>query len=281
MLAVNSKKIIIDNHRVYHIDIAGDPANPPILLLHGFTGSHSSWAPLLPALLPYHRLIIPDLPGHGDSFLSSDLDEMTMTVTAHDLKAILQLLGIQRTGILGYSMGGRLALHTALCNRELVECLILESSTAGIPNFKEQMARRQQDESLADEIESRGLAWFVEYWSHLPLFATQSRLPFTIKEREQNIRLGHNPYGLAQSLRAAGTGRQESLWPELPYFQIPTLIITGRDDEKFVKIGHQLHQQLALSQFLIIDNAGHTVHLEQPERFLSVVIEFLQTIKMR
>ncbi len=281
MVAINSMQIMVGNNRSYHIDLAGDPANPALLLLHGFTGSRVSWEPLMPAFLPNYRLIAPDLPGHGNSFVSANPEEMTMSVTAQDMKALLLELGIHHAGILGYSMGGRLALHTALYNEGLLDFLILESSTAGIANFEEQMARRQRDNFLADEIESRGLAWFVEYWSNIPLFSTQSRLPSVVIERERKIRLSHAPHGLAQSLRAAGTGSQASLWPILRDCRAPTLIIAGQDDEKFVRIGRQLHEELPFSEFMTINNAGHAVHLEQPEQFLAAVTTFLHTIKVR
>jgi 2-succinyl-6-hydroxy-2,4-cyclohexadiene-1-carboxylate synthase len=281
MVAITSKKIVVGNDRIYHIDLAGDPTRPPIMLLHGFTGSRSSWTPFLPALATKYHVVIPDLPGHGESFVSPNIYNMTMNVTAQDLKEILQRLGIKHTGILGYSMGGRLALHMQLYAAELVDFLILESSTAGIANFGERIERRQKDDSLAGKIESRGLTWFVDYWSNIPLFSAHSRLPSAVKERERQIRLSHNPYGLAQSLRAAGTGRQASLWPVLPYYRAPTLIIAGEDDEKFQAIGRHLHRQLSRSQFIVIDGAGHTTHLEQPERFSTAVTDFLQTLHVR
>ncbi|WP_051351056.1 2-succinyl-6-hydroxy-2,4-cyclohexadiene-1-carboxylate synthase [Sulfobacillus thermosulfidooxidans] len=281
MVNSTSQTIVINHNRVYHISMAGNPALPALLLLHGFTGSHASWSDLLPALTQVFRVVMPDLPGHGQSFYSSDPHEMSLHVTARDLQKILEQLGITKAGVLGYSMGGRLALHMPLYAPNMVDFLIVESATAGIDNLSERILRQQHDEQLASYIETRGLEWFVPYWSQIPLFASQRTLPNAVLQRQEEIRFGHHPYGLAQSLRAAGTGHQASLWPILPYYRAPTLIVTGQYDDKYQRIGQKLHRMIPNSQWVNIAHSGHTVHLEQPASFLSAIEQFYLTILSR
>ncbi|WP_053958485.1 2-succinyl-6-hydroxy-2,4-cyclohexadiene-1-carboxylate synthase [Sulfobacillus thermosulfidooxidans] len=281
MVNQTSQTLVINHNRVYHISMAGNPALPVLLLLHGFTGSHASWDDLLPDLTQMFRVVMPDLPGHGQSFYSSDPHDMSLHITAGDLQKILERLGITKAGVLGYSMGGRLALHLPLYAPNLVDFLVVESATAGIDNLSERILRKQQDEQLASYIETRGLDWFVPYWSHIPLFASQKTLPIAVLDHQEEIRFGQDPYGLAQSLRAAGTGHQASLWPILPYYRAPTLIVTGQKDEKYQSIGQKLHHTMPNSQWVNIAHAGHTVHLEQPESFLSAIKHFYLTTLSR
>lgn len=265
---------MVDNHRGYQIYLSGNPSSPPLLLLHGFTGSHASWNSIVPGLTQKYWIIVPDLPGHGESFVTANRRDMALDVTAQDLAKILRDLGVKKSGVLGYSMGGRLALHLGLYASSLVEFLILESTTAGIEDTLERSRRRYSDDDLAAQIDARGLEWFVQYWGNLSLFATQNTLPPAVLEHQRQIRLSHKPYGLAQSLRAAGAGQQASLWPILPYYRAPTLIIAGQHDDKYRTLGEKLHRLLPMSDLVVVDGAGHTVHLEQPEHFLSAVKHF-------
>ena len=110
----------------------------------------------------------------------------------------------------GYSMGGRYALHVALRHPGLVRRLVLVSATGGIDDPRDRAARRQADEALAAKVETEGVAAFVAWWLERPLFAT---LP--AEAAAVDSRLGGTAAGLAASLRLAGTGTQQPLWSEL------------------------------------------------------------------
>jgi 2-succinyl-6-hydroxy-2,4-cyclohexadiene-1-carboxylate synthase len=248
----------------------------PLLLLHGFTGSAATWAPLIGALPPHFHAIAPDLIGHGRSDSPPAAERYRMERCVADLLALLDALEIARADVLGYSMGGRVALHLAVVAPERVSALVLESSSPGIADATERQARSAADEALAELIERAGLAAFVERWERLPLFASQASLPEDTRARLHTQRLRNNPLGLANSLRGMGTGQQESLWDRLAELNIPTLLLAGELDAKYCALAGAMHALLPGARTMIMPGAGHAVHLEQPQAFGKNVLEFLR-----
>ncbi|MBV9689293.1 MAG: 2-succinyl-6-hydroxy-2,4-cyclohexadiene-1-carboxylate synthase [Ktedonobacteraceae bacterium] len=247
----------------------------PLVLLHGFTASAASWGYHLDRLAAQGlRVIALDMLGHGASDAPECPERYSLAHYQQDILAVLHELGVRQGEaiLLGYSMGGRIALYTAFAG--FFRALILESASPGIENVAERTQRRLSDEALAARIERGGVAAFVEYWEHLPLFASQQRLPPQQQQALHVQRLRSRAVGLAQSLRGAGTGMQPSLWGELPELRIPTLLIAGELDTKFCTIARRMAQTLPYVQLQIVPNAGHTVHLEQPEQFDQLVINF-------
>lgn len=241
----------------------------PLLMLHGFTGSGRVWEGFR---FPGYRVYAPDLLGHGDTDAPADPARYRIEQAAADLADMLNELAI----VLGYSMGGRLALYFALQYPDKVGGLILESASPGIENEQERVARAESDFALADSIERDGVAAFIDQWERLPLFATQ-----TPDQRAmlRPIRLGQRPHGLANSLRGMGTGVQPSFWGRLHEIAIPTLILTGALDAKYCAIGERMASLMPRAQQVIIPNAGHTPHLEQPDAFCAAVESFLRGAK--
>lgn len=248
---------------------------PPLLILHGFTGSTAEWDEVAPLLMPHATLLKVDLLGHGRSPAPVELDAYRMEQAVTDLLALLDRNRLEQVALLGYSMGGRVALHLAAAAPERVTALILASASPGLAEAQERAVRRASDEALADRIEQQGLAWFVDYWTNIPLFTSQARLPSATRAALRARRLRGTAHGYAQSLRGMGTGHQRSLWEELPQLTMPTLLITGMLDQKFVAINEQMAEALPNVVHVRIAEAGHTVHLEQPQAFCEVVVRFL------
>lgn len=233
-----------------------------LALVHGFTQTRRCWAPVADELAADHELVLVDAPGHGRS---SDV--------AADLVAGGALIG-ETAGAatyLGYSMGGRFVLHTALERPELVEGLVLIGATAGIEDPAERARRVAEDEQRAQRIERIGVEAFVDEWLRLPLFAG---LPAEASCRDE--RLENRADGLAASLRLAGTGTQLPTWERLGELTMPVLVVAGADDTKFVALGHRMATAIGPNAaFETVPGAGHTAHLEQPERFLSLLRRWL------
>jgi len=250
-------------------------SNQTLVLLHGFTGSAAGWGQLMDILADYGlRIIAIDLPGHGQSDAPDDTKRYSIEYCQKDILAALQTLGVHKGQaiILGYSMGGRIALYTALSG--YFRALILESASPGLEDPAEREERRTSDEALAASIEREGVPAFIERWERLPLFASQRTLPFECREALHRQRLQNNAIGLAQSLRGVGTGVQPSLYAQLSTLHIPVLLIAGELDTKFTTIAKHMAQALPQSQLHIIPAAGHTVQLEQPQLFTSLVGNF-------
>lgn len=261
----------------YAIEEAG--AGEPLVLLHGFTGRAANWRPLLPRLARQWRVIAIDLPGHGDSGAPAGVARYKMAHVAADLVELVTRRAAAPAHWLGYSMGGRLALYVAVKHPGLMQSLIVESATAGLSNTAERQARRAADEALAARIERDGIAAFVDSWEQLPLFAGLARLPEEARAALHNQRLDNNPAGLANSLRGMGAGAQPSLWSRLASATAPTLLIAGAEDAKFVALNERLSTALPNATLCLVADAGHTVHLEQPEAFSAAVTRFLEGLR--
>jgi 2-succinyl-6-hydroxy-2,4-cyclohexadiene-1-carboxylate synthase len=243
-----------------------------LVLLHGFTGSAAGWRHHMDSLADYGlRIIALDLLGHGQSDAPKDAKRYSIEHCQKDIVAALEELGVHKgqATMLGYSMGGRIALYTAFSG--FFRALILESASPGLKDPSEREKRRRSDEALAASIEREGVPTFIERWERLPLFASQKTLPFGCREALHRQRLQNNATGLALSLRGVGTGVQPSLHARLPTLHMPVLLIAGELDTKFTMIAKHMAQALPQSQLHIILAAGHTVHLEQPQLFTSLV----------
>ena len=255
-------------------------SDPTLVMLHGFTGSAAGWGRQLDTLAAYGlRIIALDLLGHGQSDAPDDPQRYTIEHCQQDILAALQELGVSkgRAILLGYSMGGRIALYAAFSG--FFRALILESASPGLEDPVERERRRISDETLAASIEREGIQAFIGRWEKLTLFASQKTLPLECRETLRRQRLQNRATGLAQSLRGVGLGVQPSLYARLPTLQIPVLLIAGELDTKFTAIARQMVQALPQAQVRIIPGAGHTVHLEQPEEFVSLVGDFSLSIK--
>jgi len=259
------------------VELRGEARNSAqtLILLHGFTGSAAAWGHQLDTLADYGlRIIALDLLGHGQSDAPDDPQRYTIERCQQDILAGLQELGVSKgqATILGYSMGGRIALYTAFSG--FFRALILESASPGLEDPAEREQRRVSDEALAASIEGEGVPAFIERWENLRLFASQRTLPSECREALHRQRLQNSATGLAQSLRGIGTGVQPSLYARLPTLHIPVLLIAGALDTKFTAIAQRMVQALPQSQLRIVPAAGHTVHLEQPQLFTSLVGDF-------
>lgn len=247
-----------------------------LVMLHGFTGSARSWDEHIPVFSQQYEVITPDLLGHGDTAAPQTPERCQIERAAADLIALLDALRLERAHLLGYSMGGRLALYVAAHYSDRIQSLILESASPGLRTEEDRAARRQQDNALADRIEQEGVAWFVDYWERLPLWDSQRRtLSAEAKQALRAERLRHTSHGLANSLRGMGTGAQPSLWENLRMLTVPVQLIVGERDAKFTNINQEMATLLPDVRLDIVPDAGHAVHLEQPKAFQQIVTAFL------
>jgi len=246
---------------------------PPVVLLHGFTGTGRSMGALSRALECGYETILPDLPGHGRSAAAAALGFEQCTDA---LVATLDAAGHRRAHWLGYSMGARLALGCALRHPDRAQSLVLISGRAGIEDPVERAERRAADDALAQRIEAIGVEAFLEEWLAQPMFAPLARRGTAFMAAERNARLAGTAPGLAQSLRSLGPGAQPPLFGALRELRIPVLLIAGALDQRFVALAGDLASRIERAALRVIDDAGHAVHLEQPESVRRVVREFLR-----
>lgn len=264
--------ICIMNGVRYHVEVTGKGF--PLVLLHGFTGDSTTWTTFSKKWCQERQVIVIDIIGHGKTDSPTDVKRYDMLSVVEDVKKILESLGISKTDMLGYSMGGRLALSFAIQYPECIRQLILESSSPGLESEKERMNRRENDEKICRFIEEQGIEKFVEYWGNIPLFSSQKKLPQQKQKEIQEQRLQNNPVGLCNSLRGMGTGSQPSWWEHLQNFQGETLLVTGSLDEKFCNIAKRMETLMTNANWITVEECGHAIHVEQPEKFGTIVKEF-------
>lgn len=238
-------------------------SGPRIVALHGFTQDASHWDTLAPWLTQGRELLAVDLPGHGGSSgISLDLEGTAA--------ALVEFCDEGPIDLIGYSLGARTALVTALAIPNRVRRLILISATAGIADDDERARRRAADEALADDLEASGdVREFLERWLAQPMFDRLGGAGGL--ER----RLANTPDGLAKSLRLMGTGTMTPRWEDLSALTTPTLVIAGANDTKFAALAQRLDAGLAVSTFSLIPGANHACHLESPERVGVIVASWL------
>jgi 2-succinyl-6-hydroxy-2,4-cyclohexadiene-1-carboxylate synthase len=269
---------LIINEVRYHLCQAG--SGEPVFLLHGFTGSYRSWERLIATgpLVDSRKLFL-DLPGHGRTESPRSPARYHIHHLATDMVRLADHLRIDRFGLMGYSMGGRLALYTALEHPARVRWLVLESASPGLATEQERRERRLQDEALAQRIEDEGVAPFVARWEALPLWESQRRLGSDVRSALREQRLANDPVGLANSLRGLGTGAQPSLWARLHELSMPVLLVTGDDDHKFTALAARMCQANPRLQRLAFAEAGHAVHLEQPVALGAGISAFVRRVQ--
>ena len=248
---------------------------PPLLLLHGFTGSSDTWTSLRTALGDTYSTLAVDLPGHGASTAPSDPGRYALDRTADDLLQVLDRFDIARVVVLGYSLGGRVALRFALAHSDRVAAVVLESASPGIADPAERAARVASDAALADRIERDGVATFVDTWERLPLWASQLALPPATRGQLRAQRLTNDARGLANSLRGAGAGVDPPVLDALVRLAVPTLLVAGALDAKYVAAGRVIASVIPGAELAIVPEAGHAVHLERPDAFAALVRDFL------
>lgn len=249
----------------------------PLVLLHGFTGSHASWSAIAAALRPGRRVIAIDLPGHGATTIRRAAFDWSLGATADLVAETLAGIRVESADVLGYSMGGRVALGLALAHPTRVERLVLESASAGLASAAARARRRAADAKLAAAIGRDGITAFVRRWEALPLFHSLARQPDEVRAALRRARLACDPAGLAASLRGLGLGSQPWLGGRLDALPMPVLLVTGGDDAKFTRTAIRLLPRFAHATHEIVAGAGHLPHLEQPARFLRAVRDFLTT----
>jgi 2-succinyl-6-hydroxy-2,4-cyclohexadiene-1-carboxylate synthase len=244
-----------------------------VLFLHGFMGRAGDWRGVSTGLGERLFRIAVDLPGHGAS-TGMPPDRYTMGGAARSVLEVLDGAGVDRATIVGYSMGGRLALYLALRHPDRCASLFLESASPGLEGTGERAARRRADEEKATRLEGGDFEGFLHDWYRQPLFAPlawdEHLLRRTIEDKGRN-----DPAELAKSLRGLGTGSQPPLWGELPNLRVSALAVAGGLDEKFVGVSHRMASRAPGMRAAVVPGAGHNVHAEAPTAYLSSLEGFL------
>lgn len=243
-------------------------------MLHGFMGSGEVFGPMIENLMSFCNPVTIDLPGHGNSDGSEDPERYQTEKQLNDFDSILQRLNLNPLVLYGYSMGGRLALHMALEYPGYFSGIILESSTCGIISDRERKKRSGIDADRAKAIEN-DYSGFLKEWISLPLFNCENS-----KEAHRSVYSSvmenQKPTFMASSLRGFGSGSMQPACGRLHSFDKPVLLLAGSKDEKFVKINRQMENEFPDAATIIVRDACHRVHLDQPEKLVMEIETYIK-----
>jgi len=238
-----------------------------VAALHGFTLTGAQFAPVESHRLQWHA---PDLPGHGRTQVEPTDVPTTVSALGHWLQSFDDPLPL-----LGYSQGGRMALLVALEYPDLVDRLILVSSSPGLRDEADRKARRGSDEDLARRIETIGLDAFLTEWLEGPVTGT-SHLDDDVRRTDRTVRNENTAAGLASALRVLGQGAQPFVGDRLNELSVPVLTISGERDEKYQRLARAIASSVRDGRHVSIPDAGHNVVLDAPNELAALVANFCE-----
>lgn len=251
---------------------------PHLLFVHGFLGEAADWDTLRSLLDSHVVAECFELPGHGVAPPVAGTAADWFPEAARRLAAACAALPAPPV-VAGYSMGGRVALYTALRCPGAARGLVLLAADPGLDDEPTRAQRGKRDAALADELaaardEKTFAAWLLR-WYTAPLFGGLNRHPaFDALLRR---RLRQSPKALAAALRGLSVARQPSLWGALPALRCPALYIAGADDTRYCAVAERIAHVGGRWQTAICSGAAHAVHIEQPQVAARLLRSFLRS----
>lgn len=230
--------------------------NPLVAFLPGFAQRADAWASVADRVAQKYRSLAIDF---STWTFDGRLREVADRVDDGDV-------------VIGYSMGGRLALAAALRRPAKFGGLVLVGTSAGIEDEEARAERRLADEELAAWIEEHTIEEFAERWEAQPVFATQ---PPELVRAQRPGRLAHDPARLAQLLRSAGQGMFDPVWHRLEEIDCPVLAVAGESDSTYADAAYRIAERVKHGRARLIPGAGHAPQLERPDEFAAVLLDFL------
>ncbi len=279
----------------------------PIILLHGFAQSAESWEEIASQLALSRTVYALDLIGHGKSDCPDDAAAYALDFQADALCSFMDYVSRETLAekretlaeqhetpaeelnnsatagqsrikpiVVGYSMGGRVALAAAVRSPEKFGALVLESAGLGPATEQDREAAAASDTARAESLRTDGLEVFMDAWEKLPLFSSQAHLPQETQAAIRSRRLANNAEALACTFENAGQHcmpDRTCVLDALRNAEFPVLYICGALDEKYCALADILGNAKVSVQ--IIDGVGHNVHLEDPAHYIGVLEAFL------
>lgn len=229
---------------------------PTLVLLHGLLGDSQDWIEVIAGLKGINCLAL-DLPGHGQNHR---VQVASFEAFHHWFCDTLTALGVSRYCLLGYSLGGRLALYHASRQPSGLEALWLESAHPGLPD-SERPSRIAHDEQWASRLEQAPLKDVLADWYQQPVFSDLTEIQ---RRRQIQRRLANRGPAVANMLRSTSLAHQPSLWQWLENTRLPVSYFSGQRDAKFHTLATHLATMAPRLRHITLEG-GHNLHAEQPE----------------
>ena len=251
----------------------GRPNKPSIVFLHGFLGAGSDWGEIAAPLAEDYFCVCPDLPGHGAN-ITRDFDaQLSIPQLALELRALCAALSLNAPIVVGYSLGGRVALAVAVRHPEIMQALMLESTSAGLDTEAERQARAATDDARAAVLLADGIAAFMRTWYAAPLFESLQMRP-QLLAKLQAARMCNDARWMSKVVSELSPGRAASVWAELPSVRLRTLLLAGALDVRYTESAQRMAAAMPNAICTVVADAGHNVHLEQPTAYIQALRDY-------
>ena len=252
----------------------------PVIFVHEFAGDHRSWEPQVRHFARRYRCITTNARGYPPSDVPEDPGAYSQARATADIKAVLDHLGIARAHIVGLSMGGFATLHFGLSYPDMARALVVAGCGYGAERDRREQFRTEA-EACAKSLERDGMAAFAASYSLGP-----TRVQFQNKDPRgwrafAEMLAEHSATGSA--LTQLGVQRERpslyDLEDRLEALTVPTLIVTGDEDEPCLVPGIYLKRKIPNAGLAVLAKTGHTLNLEEPEAFNRLLTEFFDQVE--
>lgn len=263
----------VDGVNLYYEEFGG---GTPLIFVHEFAGDWRSWHPQLRFFSRRYRAIAYNARGYPPSDVPEDRKAYSQDRAADDIRGLLDALHIPKAHVCGLSMGGFAALHFGLRHADRALSIVVAGAGYGsAPGDREKF--RQDVELTAERFEKDGMAKAAEFYAKGPTRVQfMDKDPFGWQEFYDQLKQG-SARGHALTLRGVQMTRPSimDLGAELERMQVPTLIVTGDEDDPCLEPALFMKRKISTAGLLVIPKSGHTVNLEEPALFNRAVLDFV------
>ncbi len=293
--SVNEGYIPFRGYRTWYrvIGEREEPGKLPLLILHGGPGaSHDYLEPLEAMAHTGRRVIFYDQLGGGNSDHPHDPSMWTVELFVEELGVVREALGLDHLHILGQSWGGMLAMEYALTQPGGLASLTVADSPASmvqwvseanrlraqLPPDVQQTLVRHEEQGTTDSQEYQD-AMLVFYRRHV---CRADPWPDCVVRAFEKLALYPEVYNVMNGpseFHVIGTLKNWDITARLPEINVPTLLLSGRHDEATPLIVETIHRRIPGSEWVIFEDSSHMPHVEETERYLQVLSEFLSRVE--
>jgi pimeloyl-ACP methyl ester carboxylesterase len=252
----------------------------PLLLVHEFAGDYRSWEPQVRYFARRYQVITYNARGYPPSDVPEDVKAYSQAQAAEDIVGLLQYLNIPQAHLVGLSMGGYAVLHAGLSHPAVARSLVVAG--CGYGSVSSERQRFQQDTGqIAARLQREGMPAVAEVYARGP-----TRVQFADKDprgwREFAAQLAeHSAIGAALTMLGV-QGQRPSVYAleaQMRQLQVPTLIVTGDEDEPCLEPGLFMKRMIPTAGLVVMPKCGHTINLEDPDAFNRIVSDFLTAVE--
>ncbi|HTO48883.1 MAG TPA: alpha/beta hydrolase [Burkholderiales bacterium] len=261
-----------------HYEDAG--SGDTVVFVHEFAGDHRSWEPQLRYFSRRYRCVAYNARGYPPSDVPDDVEKYSQARARDDVIAVLDHLKVDKAHVVGLSMGGFATLHVGLGHPHRARSLVIAGCGYGAQPGEEETFRAEC-EAAAQAFDSQGMqATGAKYGQGPTRVQFQQKDPRGFREFLEALQQ-HSAKGAALTLRGVQKRRPllHQLVDGMKKIDVPTLVMTGDEDEPCLEASLLMKRSIATSGLVILPCSGHTINIEEPDAFNRAVADFLASVE--